>query len=77
MQSPCAPESNSVVRLVDNQIAEGIRLLNCGEISQRLGVSIHTVRGWVFDRKIPHLKVGKLVRFVWADVMRWAQSKGA
>jgi excisionase family DNA binding protein len=42
-----------------------------------MGVSIHTVRGWVYQRKIPYLKAGKIVRFIWADVLQWLHKKGA
>ncbi len=53
------------------------RLLSYAEVARRMGVSIHTVRGWVYQRKIPFLKAGKSVRFIWADVLQWLQKNGA
>ena len=69
----CYPHAREL--LFDNCIAkqDPDRLLNCAEVAYLLHVSVYTIRGWVFDRKIPHLKAGKSVRFVWADVLRWAQ----
>lgn len=63
--------------IFDNHIAINDRLLSYAEVAQRIGVSIHTVRGWVYQRKIPYLKAGKVVRFIWGDVLRWLQRKGA
>lgn len=66
--------------LFDNKIEARVkgddRLLGYQEIAQRMGVSIHTVRGWVYQRKIPYLKAGKSVRFIWADVLLWLQKNG-
>jgi len=61
--------------LFENLIGDD-RLLSCAEVAERMGVSIHTVRGWVHRRKIPFLKAGKAVRFIWADVLRWLHSNG-
>jgi excisionase family DNA binding protein len=63
--------------LCDNSIAISDRLLSYADVAERMGVSIHTVRGWVYQRKIPYLKAGKIVRFIWADVMQWLQTNGA
>lgn len=30
--------------------------------AERLGVSIHTLRAWIFRREIPYVKVGRAVR---------------
>jgi excisionase family DNA binding protein len=63
--------------LCDNSIAINDRLLSYADVAERMGVSIHTVRGWVYQRKIPYLKAGKIVRFIWADVLQWLHKKGA
>lgn len=34
-----------------------------GEIAKVLGVSTRTVESWMRDRKIPFIRVGKIVRF--------------
>ena len=62
-------------QIFDNSIEN--RLLSYAEVAHRIGVSIHTVRGWVYKRQIPYLKAGKVVRFIWADVMQWLQRQGA
>lgn len=33
------------------------------QAAEKLGVTPRTVRGWVFNKKIPNTKVGKFVRF--------------
>ncbi len=63
--------------LIENFITNDNRLLSYAEVAQRMGVSIHTVRGWVHQRRIPFLKAGKSVRFMWADVLQWLQKNGA
>jgi len=67
--------SDSKVAVFDN-CRDDDRLLDYAEIAHRMNVSIHTVRGWVYQRKIPYLKAGKSVRFIWADVLRWLQTSG-
>ena len=69
--------TGSVSSIFDNHIAINDRLLSYAEVAQRMGVSIHTVRGWVHQRRIPFLKAGKSVRFMWADVLQWLQKNGA
>jgi len=59
-----------------DSLIEKDRLLSYREIADRIGVSIHTVRGWVYKRQIPFLKAGKSVRFLWADVLSWLQKNG-
>jgi excisionase family DNA binding protein len=39
-------------------------------IAKMCGVSPRTVENWVASRKIPHLKLGRLVRFRKAAVLR-------
>jgi len=43
---------------------ENKRLLNVKEVSERWNISPWTVRAWVSQRRIPHVKLGgKAVRF--------------
>lgn len=48
-------------------------LLTLGEISKRLQVK----PSWVYEKsrrgEIPHLKVGRYLRFRWADIERWLE----
>lgn len=41
------------------------------ELSQYMGVSVHTVYLWIALRKIPYTKIGKLVRFNSAEIDAW------
>jgi excisionase family DNA binding protein len=39
------------------------RLIGVDDLARMLGVSRHTVYSWVAQRRIPFLKVGRLLRF--------------
>ena len=44
------------------QPAEATQLLKPETVAQRLGVSLATVRKWVFLRRLPVVRVGRAVR---------------
>ena len=46
-------------------------LIDITAVSQRLGISVNTVYSWVNQRKIPYVKVGRLVRFDVIDIEKW------
>jgi excisionase family DNA binding protein len=48
------------------------RLLSVREAAQYLSLSIHTLRTWVCERRIPHIKLGRRVLFRQADLDRFA-----
>lgn len=50
-------------------------LLNVKEIAAALGVSTATVNKWKKAEGLPHIKVGKSVRFRESDVRAWLDSK--
>ena len=50
-------------------------LLNIAEVSEQLGVSIKTVYSWVHTRRIPFVKVGRLVKFDPQDINAWIQKR--
>lgn len=52
-------------------------LLNIKEIATALGVSTATVNKWKKLESLPHLKVGKSVRFREADVRAWLDTKAS
>ena len=39
------------------------KLLTVSQFAEALGVTVACVRRWVLERKIAHVKVGRLVRF--------------
>ncbi len=43
-------------------------LLSVGEAATYLKIAVWTLRHWVSDRKIPFVKLGKLVRFRQCDL---------
>lgn len=47
-----------------------IEYLSKKEVAKRIGVSYRTITDWMADKRIPHLKVGSVVRFEWSDVER-------
>lgn len=54
------------------------RLISIEVLAEHLGVSVRHVRRLVFERRIPYLKWGHLVRFDVDDVTSWlAESRVA
>ena len=51
------------------------RFLNVKELSQYLGVSEGTVYSWVCYKKIPYVKMGRLVKFDSRKIDSWVQEK--
>ena len=47
------------------------RLVSIEEIAEHLGVSVRHVRRLVFERRIPYVKWGHLIRFDIDDVSAW------
>jgi excisionase family DNA binding protein len=51
--------------------ARPTQLVNVNEAAQFLAVSPSTLYGWVWQRRIPFVKVGRAVRFDMADLERF------
>ena len=51
------------------------RLLDIRELEGRLNIRQSTLRAWIFQRKIPVVRIGRLVRFKEADLERWLREK--
>ena len=47
------------------------RLLDIQEVSQYTGLSVHTLYSMVSQRRIPYVKVGRLVRFDQGLLNQW------
>ena len=50
-------------------------LISITELAKRLGVSINTLYSWVNQRKIPYVKMGRLLRFDLNDIEKWVTDK--
>ena len=51
------------------------KLLNAKEVANLIGVKPSTIYQWTHQGFIPHVKVGKLVRFNVDSVMKWLSEK--
>jgi excisionase family DNA binding protein len=51
------------------------KYLGVKELADMFGLSVATVRRWVFGRAIPYQKFGRLVRFTLSEVKEWAKSR--
>lgn len=51
------------------------RYLGIKELAEYLGISIGTVYSWVCYKKIPYLKIGRLVKFDLRKIDQWTQEK--
>jgi excisionase family DNA binding protein len=49
-------------------------LMSIDQLAQRLGITVRHVRRLVADKRIPYLKVGKLVRFDADEIAEWLHS---
>ncbi len=51
------------------------RFLGIKELANYLGIAQGTVYVWVCHRKIPYLKVGRLVKFDLRKIEKWVEEK--
>ena len=51
------------------------RLLDTAAIAERLGMSVSTIRKWVHYGFIPHVKLGRAVRFREKDIEKWIEER--
>lgn len=50
-------------------------LLSPQKLAEYLGVSVGTIYGWRFQRLIPYVKVGRLVKFEPEKIKIWLDQK--
>ena len=50
-------------------------LLSIRDVSEMLKIKEATLRAWVFQRQIPCIRLGRLVRFKRGDLERWIRDK--
>jgi excisionase family DNA binding protein len=51
------------------------RLLTIQEVAELTGVSVTTLYKWVSQRKIPHIKMGRLVKFDPVKLDEWIKQQ--
>jgi excisionase family DNA binding protein len=51
------------------------RMLDTAEIAEQLGMSVSTIRKWVHYGFIPHVKLGRAVRFREKDIEKWIEER--
>jgi excisionase family DNA binding protein len=50
-------------------------LLDIKEIAEKLRVKESTLRAWVFQRRIPIVRIGRLVRFNPSEIEKWLRGQ--
>lgn len=50
-------------------------LVSIAHVSEHLGVKVNTVYSWVNQRKIPYVKVGRLIKFDLQDINQWVAER--
>lgn len=51
------------------------RYISPTELAEYLGLSVQTVYGWIWAKRIPHFKMGKLVKFDLQEIETWMKEK--
>ena len=51
------------------------RFIGVEDLAEYLDLSINTIYSWVWLKKIPHFKVGKLVKFDLQGIEAWMKEK--
>ncbi len=51
------------------------KLLTPQEMAEYLGVKVSTIYQWTHIGYIPHMKLGRFVRFKEREVLKWLESK--
>lgn len=51
------------------------KLLSIREASEILGVKVSTLYSWIHQGFIPHLKLGRLVKFSESDLSQWTEAR--
>ena len=51
------------------------RYIGPQELSQFLDLKIDTIYSWVWQRKIPHFKMGRCIKFDLLEIEKWAREK--
>jgi len=71
---PGIPGLNEGVHIKKNNICFGPGL-GTEEAAEYLGIKKSTLYDWVLQRKIPHTKIGRLLKFRIEDLDRWIDKR--
>lgn len=72
-KSPCPSKG----QLFDNSIHDATSLLDKKQLSNVLHISTGSIDRLVRRREIPHLKIGRLVRFRKNEIEKWLQERSS
>jgi excisionase family DNA binding protein len=53
------------------------KLLKAAEIAEYLSVTLSTIRKWTHYKFIPHVKIGRVVRYDLSVIDEWLDSKAS
>ena len=48
-------------------------LITIEQLSEKLSVKVGTLRQWIFNKQMPVIRIGGLVRFKESDIESWIQ----
>lgn len=65
------PDLGRSAQIASETKTVGAPLLSITEVAARLGVQVRHVRRLVYERRIPYIKWGRLLRFDPAEVEAW------
>jgi len=51
------------------------KFLNVKKLAEYLDVSTYTIYFWVSQRKIPHYKIGKHLKFIEEEIEKWLKER--
>jgi excisionase family DNA binding protein len=66
---------DSEKRVVSEEISQQKQLLDTTKASQFLGISKNTLYEWIVQKKVLHVKVGRLVKFRREDLEEWLKQR--
>ena len=50
------------------------RFIGIKELAEYVDIKKKTIYSWVNQRKIPYVKVGRLIRFDWKEINEWLEN---
>ena len=75
LKSLSVPGNVSERSIVSGQISRQKQLMDMNEASEYLGIRKNTLYEWVIERKIPHVRVGRLLKFRREDLEAWLNKR--